>query len=217
VVSGVVSGGATGACANDYFPVLAGATWNYRVRRGSTTARARQTLESVEATGFAVILRSALGGERDVWICTSKGLAEVSRTQLSTREAPLAGTVDFHGAHSVGVTVPKNLYEGAAWSQTVTSHGDVERLGAHHPAIQTVTTSFRVVGSGAVVTPAGRFDALKIQVTSTTNRRTPSMGMNTTTVTRSVEWVARDVGVVMSVVRGPGLDVSTTLLAYSAA
>jgi hypothetical protein len=198
----------SGPCANDYFPVVEGATRVYQLRTNATTMRAQQTFK-VRGARFTSLLLSPQGGFLDMWTCGSTGLADVQTYAVTASGSPMPGVVKFHGFRSVGVTFPKNLYVGAAWTQTVTSHSDVPQPGVGHPETQTVQNSYRVVGENNLATPAGGFHVLKIELISVTHTASPSTDPNDTkrgrVVTHTVEWVARSVGIVESVARRQGV------------
>ena len=69
-----------------------------------------------------------------------------------------------------------------------------------YPEQQTVTTVYRVLGEETVETPAGTFDALKIDTRSTTHKTAPSFGNgidHDATTIRYAQWWVRGVGLVM--------------------
>ncbi len=204
----------SGPCANDYFPVVHGATRDYQLHEGAATARGRQTIIDIGGAGFTTLLLSPQGGQRDVWTCERTGLADVQTYSVTASGSPTPGVVVFHGFRSVGVTVPKHLYVGAAWTQTVTSHGDFPVLGVDHPETQVVRSNYQVVGEGSISTPAGALHGLKVEITVTTDKRSRSLGMHTISVTHVVEWVARGVGVVEATSKRPGFSSTLRLLAY---
>ena len=71
--------------------------------------------------------------------------------------------------------------------------------GVDYAEQQTVTTVYRVLGEETVETPAGTFDALKIDTRSTTHKTAPSFGngVDQTTTIRYAQWWVRGVGLVM--------------------
>jgi len=205
---------ATGACANDYLIAVPGATWTYKVDVAGQRAVSKQTVGPVTATGFTTVTRSGGFVERDVWSCTPRGL--VALRQTVTGSAPLLGSEqNFHHYKVVGISLPKNLYVGAAWTTTTSSRTMLSLLGAgSHPEFQVVRVSLRVVGEDQITTPAGSFHTLKVQAVSVTDKRSPGFNMHTHATSRSTEWLAKGVGMVRSIGSSGGFSRSSTLVAY---
>lgn len=212
----------TGPCANDYFPVVAGATWTYRHMVAGSTATGRQTLRAIGDRGFTTVTTSSQGSERDSWTCSSAGLADVEQHVSGSGgsitfggQTFQTGVQNFHDYRSRGVTIPASMHARATWIQVVSSHAVFPLAGVDYPETQVVTTSSRVLGVGRVTSPAGTFQCLKIQVTTSTRKTIPSLGQDLTSVSHGTIWVARGVGIVQSVtINASGFRIATLLLAY---
>ena len=191
----------SGVCANQYFPVLADASWTYeRVSVGKTT-QIRQKFERILDSGFTVLMLLPGGGERDVWTCSEAGLANVEQYVTGPGGAPLPpGDVQFRHFRSHGVSVPADLHVGSSWNQVVTSEARFTLKGNRYREKQVVTTKFEAVGEETVTTPAGTFQALKVEITSRTHKTEPRLGVNLNHVTVSTQWWAAGVGVVRMIV-----------------
>jgi hypothetical protein len=213
---------AGGACANAYFPVVAGATWTYRSHVAQTTAVVRQTLAAITASGFTSVSSSSQGSERDVWTCGAEGLADVQQ-HVSGGGGAISfggqtfqtGVQNFHHYRSRGVTLPSGLDVGSSWTQVVRSSSRFQLAGSSYPETQVVTTVSRVVGRGSVTTPAGTFDALKVQTTATTRKAIPALGRHLTSVVHGTMWAVSGVGIVEATsTNSSGFVTTRTLLAY---
>jgi hypothetical protein len=207
-------------CANNYFPVADGATWLYRRTSIGRETPIRQSFERISDAGFTTLQLLPGGGERDLWACAPAGLANVEQHATGPGGGPPpTGTVDFHHFRSRGVTVPSDLSVGSAWSQVVTSTARFKVAGVWYTENQVVTTSYRVVGEESVTTPAGTFQALKVQFTTRTHKTAPDFGqgINLRNATSTTQWWARDVGIVRSIVdTGSGSPTTIVLVAYRA-
>lgn len=86
-----------------------------------------------------------------------------------------------------GVTLPGDIQSGDDWSQTL----GVE-VGANNLTMNfTIENSFKAAGYELVSVPAGTFDALKVEMESTTDGGDP--------ITQTL-WYVKDVGLVKSII-----------------
>ena len=199
----------TGPCANDYLPVVDGASWVYLRTAAGRRTTIHQSIESISGTGFTVRQRLKGGGERDAWICSSAGLANI--------EQAVPGTTQFHEVSTVGVTVPASVHPGSSWKQVVRSTTRFEVGGVSYPETQVVTTVSRAVGEETVSTAAGVFEALKVQMRSTTHKTAPTFGsgIDQRTTSAITEWWVAGVGVVRRIVdTGSGFPTTIELVRY---
>jgi hypothetical protein len=211
--SATTSPSPTGACANDHFAVIPHAVRVYAIRTDSTTADARQTIVDVHPAAFTTALVTPRVIQRESWTCGPTGLVGLGTQPLvgpeATGEEFVAAT-----SRSAGVTIPKNLYVGAAWTQTVTARGTIEHDGTGYAARRVAQIAYRVVGARSITTPAGTSRALRMEVTSTVRTTSPSAGIDDSEVTNAVVWIGADVGVVASVSHLGGITTTTRLLDY---
>ena len=212
----------SGSCANDYFPVVAGASWTYRTHVAQTTTVAHQTFVAITDSGFATVSRSSQGSERDRWTCAPAGLADVQQ-HVSGGAGSITfggqtfqtGVQNFHHYRCRGVTIPSHLGVGSSWTQVVRSSSRFDLAGSSYPETQVVTTASHVIGRASVTTPAGTFDALEVQTTATTRKAIPALGQHLSAVSHGTLWVAHGVGIVESTMtNSSGFVTTTILLAY---
>ena len=85
-----------------------------------------------------------------------------------------------------GVTLPGDIQSGDHWSQTLGVEVSADNLTMDF----TIENSFKAAGYEVVSVPAGTFDALKVEMESTTNGGNP--------ITQTL-WYVQDVGLVKSV------------------
>ena len=202
----------TGQCANDYFPVVQGATWSYARTSGQKGSPIQQTITTVDAAGFTVLFDFSGAGERDAWTCSPAGLADVAQHQTGPGGGPPPpGTVEFGHFHSQGVTVPSDIHAGSAWTQVLTSRARFKAAGAWHVERWVVTTSYRAVGVESVTTPGGTFDAMRIEISASTHKTAPSLGVNLTEIIKKTEWWTKGIGVVRRS-QDPSLNTLVSLL-----
>jgi hypothetical protein len=189
----------SGACANDYFPVVPDTTWLYLRTIDERSNRFRQTVEEITDSGFVMLLQFGNAGERDFWTCSPDGLANVEQYVTGpSGGAPPPDTIPFGHFRSQGVSVPADISVGSSWKQVVTSLAFFTVNGVRHRERQVITTSYRAVAEETVATPMGVFDSLKIETTSTTHKTAPTFGNGIDQTTTSVftQWWSRGVGLV---------------------
>ena len=188
----------SGPCANDYFPVVPGVVWTYERTVGPRVSRYRQRIDGVQDAGFAVLLFDG-ATERDLWTCSSEGLANIEQ-QITGEDGgpPAPGTIWFHHVRSRGVTVPADISIGSSWRQIVHSRTVFTAGGVDHPEQQVMRASYRAVAEESISTPVGTFQALRIETRVTTHKTAPSFGngLDQRTVTAYTQWWAAGVGLV---------------------
>jgi hypothetical protein len=163
------SGGTgTGVCANDYYPIVNGATWTYSGTGVTGAFTSISTITDVSGTNFTLTNQFGELTATQQWSCTPEGLVALEYTggpesTLSTGSG-LSGT--FQTTDVTGVTYPPHISAGDTWTQTYTIHGDMSVTeGQTATADGTVSQDYTAVGTESVTVPAGTFEAMKLEVT----------------------------------------------------
>ncbi len=161
-------GGGTGAglCANDFFPVVNGATWTYGGTGPSGDFSWTSTITDVSGSNFTLTNQFTNLTATQQWSCTSEGLAALqygSGPEAMLSASGINGT--FETTDTTGVTFPAHISAGDTWTQTFTIHGDMNiASGQTATADGTVTQDYTAVGTESVTVPAGTFEAMKLEV-----------------------------------------------------
>jgi hypothetical protein len=209
----------SGPCANQLYPVLAGATWTYELT-GTTSDTITRSIASVSADGFADQDTFASGAVRTgQWNCDAGALTALDPVGSTSATVQRNGEIaDFHTTALDGVTLPASVVAGTAWSQTISIAGTLTVNGKTADATNDTSLSCTANGMENVTVPAGSFDAMKVtcqnsvKITVTLQGITVPVPEMTFT---SQSWYAPGVGMVKSVASGDGLDTTTSLTSYS--
>lgn len=162
-----VTGGASGNCANPYFPVTDGRTLVYQSTDpvgGPTTYSI--TYGNSSDGGFTATF--SMEGQPEPftleWVCTDEGLLSPN---LSTMLAETAG-IEVEVLESSGVTLPTadEMEVGATWTtsyvmQLIFTDDTIGSMTMN----QSIANTSEIVAVESVTVPYGTFDALRIEST----------------------------------------------------
>lgn len=158
-------GAGAGLCANDYMPVLDGATWNYLSTGATGDYAFTNTVSNVAADGFTMTTTFDDFALEQEWSCSAEGLAQLEFSPGP--EASLSGSglsATYETTSMSGVTLPPTISAGDTWTQTFSvnvamtmAEGTMSATGSG-----TITQTFTAVGVESISTAAGTFDAMKV-------------------------------------------------------
>ncbi len=160
-----------GLCANAYYPVRQGATWNYK----STGSPAGEysftdTITAVRSDGFTLSTQAGNLTRTQEWACKPEGLVA---QQFGGAPAALLNAqrmqLNVQASNVNGVTFPSQIKPGDTWQHTLDLEGNVTVANQSAAAKGTAQNNFTAVGMENVTVPAGTFDALKVQINTTIN------------------------------------------------
>ena len=160
---------ASGNCNNEYYPVKSGAAWNYTLNSSlSGTDSFTRSILDVSNGSFTDQDAWEIGTTRTgFWSCENGNLTALSLGGLatvSTSEQTFVAT----SQESSGVTYPSVIELGTNWSQNLTISGDMELAeGMSGSATADATQYCTAVGEQSVTVPAGTFNAMKLNCSST--------------------------------------------------
>ncbi|MDD2921422.1 MAG: hypothetical protein PHQ36_03980 [Anaerolineales bacterium] len=205
--SGVKSSGTSGSCENALFPVKQGAIWTYASAGGPNGSFAyTDTITEVRADGFTLTSQFAGALRAQDWLCHSDGLQALqigggSAAGISTQgiTADLA-TLEVHG-----VSLPREMGQGAQWQYGLTMQGAMAMPGDQQsPSQGSYSVTMQELGSETITVPAGVFDAVRIQANSNMEVMTDFQGVPIPVKYNGVTllWYAPGVGFVKSVENG---------------
>jgi hypothetical protein len=208
-VSGATQGNATpipgqstsipsgsGACANQYFPSKAGATWTYAntspMAPASTTTR---SITDIGPTGFVV--NDATTPDINVavkWSCQSGNLAMLDSATIMAADTVLA----VSSVTSTGYLIPADISVGSSWSEKLELVGTGEISGTTRMIQQNDTQIACTADSKeSIKVQAGTFDAVKVTCVYTITTTTTIDANSGAPVTNNItitDWYVPGVG-----------------------
>ncbi len=177
--AGVPATGA-GLCANAYYPVRQGATWNYK-STGSPAGDYSFTdsITSVRSDGFTLSTQLANRMLTQEWACKPEGLVAL---QFGGAPAALLNAqsmqLDVQASNVNGVTFPSQIKPADQWQHSLDLQGNVSVANQSAAAKGGAQNNFTAVGMESVTVPAGTFDAMKIKVDTTVNMTASYKGLS---------------------------------------
>lgn len=154
-------------CANEYFPVVEGASWTYSLQSDvSETFSFTSTVAGVREDGFTYNTDFPQEGDLSTsqeWSCQSDGLQALEFGGGAAASLSVSGnTATYTTSGVTGVTLPSAIASGDSWSSSLNIEGTqtIEDLVVQTSG--TVTINYTAVGIESVTVPAGMFDAMRV-------------------------------------------------------
>jgi hypothetical protein len=167
-------------CENPFYPVSDEATWTYSISAGGSS------VNIMSADDFGKFTITITGGDSTFTVdgqCTPDGIVLMDTTYTGEYGSSTVATVT-----NSGVTVPKDIGQGEAWSQVINvTAGDQSSV---------IESNYTAVGFENIIVPAGEFYALKVEQSgyvTVFGRKVEMHGFH---------WYAEGVGVVKSAMDG---------------
>ena len=202
----------TGTCANEYYPVLQGATWTYESTGGPAgDYRFTDTISVVKDGGFTLTSQFGDLAYTQDWNCLEEGL---SARQPGGSIAAILRTQDltfpFEVKQMDGVTLPSALVIGDEWQHAINFEGKMEIAGEPATAEGTAHTTYKVLDKDSISVPAGSFETLRIQVDTNLDVTIKVQGLSVPASFSGsyTYWYARGIGLVKA--EGQGSIASTS-------
>jgi hypothetical protein len=212
------TGNMGGACSNPYMPVIAGATWTYKLT-GPVPDTYTHSVTAVEAGGFTEQDVFGTGVTRQgKWNCDNGNLIALNPSGGSSASVETEGmTSEFQTTSLEGVTLPASINPGDSWTQSLTIEGTQTINGTTIPSKNQTTSTCTASGVESVTVEAGTFDAMRVDcqnsmVITVTMNGNP---IETPLAFNATSWYAKDVGLVKTVSTGENLDSTIELVSYS--
>lgn len=216
-------GATTGVCANAYFPVVEGAIWSYVVTGGPTgTTSYTDMISEVNPNSFILTTEFPDLTRTQRWSCNAEGLVALDYGGSSATVAVSDLQAVFDTTQVTGMTLPASIAQGDTWSQVFILEG-TQTLPGDQSATSEGDVQFSSTAGGmeSITVPAGTFEALRVESTSTMEITVELSGFKvpTTIEGTSIRWYAPGVGLVRSVETSNMFDtqaeVITELTGYS--
>jgi hypothetical protein len=186
-------------CGNPYYPLKSGAQWTYTGLEGPFT-------HTISSSGgiFTILVESGANTFNIQALCMEGGdinLLQVPGISLSYSGE--AGSSTMTTTSNEGVTLPGDIQVGDDWSQTL----GVEVSAGDQKMDFTLDSTYTAVGYENVTVPAGTFNALKIEQSTSMGGPEPMI---------QTLWYVQDVGMVKSEMDiGTGELVVQELVSYN--
>lgn len=211
---------AGGACANAYYPVLAGASHSYS-STGSAVGDYTYivAISTVGDTGFTTSYQYSTGGNATVkWTCQAGNLAALDAGNSSLSFTTLKIKMDSNSVTADGYNIPASFDSGKTWSEKVTVKGTAEVTNGKTVDGQ-ISSQFACssAGTDSITVPAGKFDTVKatcdktVIVSALEQGKLTRVGANHEYITY---WYANGVGFVKSVATGGANNETVVLTQY---
>lgn len=208
----------TGACANQYFPVVNGATWTYSVTGEIQDFSYTDTIIDADPDGFTISTSFDLEGgltRTQSWGCRADGLVALEYSGGPSAALSTEGlNAQFTTTEVTGVTIPANLSVGSSWTQTLQIEGDmVIGEGMTGAATGNVSYIANAVGTESVSTAAGTFDAIKVEVQQdfSLTANIGGVSMPVTFTGTATVWYASGIGMVKTIQTETMMETTTTI------
>lgn len=158
-------GAAAGACQNRYYPVVQGASWQYRLSGVSNDTFTR-AITTVRADGFDDQDTFSAGTTRTGnWACQNGNL--IALTPGGGPTVAAAGEqFTFTVESNDGVTFPADPQPGQTWTQNIVYSGQQTTAGVTVQTRNVAALSCKAGNIETVAVPAGEFQALRVDCTN---------------------------------------------------
>lgn len=194
-------------CDQPFSPVRANWEWQYRVTgENPTTYSVRRT--NITDSGFMAVQQNAQGRGETKFRCTLEGLTPIDFGGRGPTQAGVGGggvDLDITVKSVRGVQIPDldKWAVGERWGYTLELGGTAQQGPVRFNVEGTVESLYRVVAQEAVTVPAGRFQALKVQVTTNFKivGRAGPLSIPFNQSGESTAWYVEGVGMVKTVSR----------------
>jgi len=211
-------------CSNSLYPTRQGSSWVYSSIGGTGGPFTyTNSITEARADGFTLTSQFADFTRAQEWSCQPDGLKALQPGGGSAVGISLQGvTADLTALEVTGISLPKNIVQGAQWQYGMSLEGTVVMPdNPQAPAKGIYSVVVQEAGRETITVPAGTFEAIKIQSNSTVDIMSVFAGMevpikfNGTTIT----WYAPGVGYIKSVENGDfggeAFSTTTELQSYS--
>lgn len=194
----------SGLCQNDLFPVKPGATWTYLSTGGPGGDFAyTNSITEVRENGFILSAAFADLTRTQEWSCEPGGLKALqlggdSIAGISTQTM----TAEFTTIAAEGLSLPREITPGMQWQFNLGLEGSVAMPGEQQTqSTGAYSVAMQALGRESVTVPAGTFEAVKIQATTTVQLNADFQGVPVpiTANVSSILWFAPGVGFIKSI------------------
>lgn len=196
---------ASSLCSVLYAPVSEGASWRYEGASESGPFTWTTQTSAVSDTSFTVTQTHDTTDTPLIvtqhWTCSEEGVTALDYGGGADASLTYTGlNASLETIETTGITIPRQINPGDTWQQSFQIEGTVTTADIVSNMAGTVTQSYLALGLESVSTPAGSFEALKLEVVTTFDLHMDVMGMSVpfSMVSTNTSWLAPNVGWVKS-------------------
>jgi hypothetical protein len=159
-------------CLHIYFPVANGASWTYASKNEVVGPYSfTDTITEVRSDGFTVTGEFEGLVKTMEWACDPEGLIALQFGGGAAASVTTSGgSLQLETTEVTGVTLPWEITPGMTWSQSFVISGDAtlapDMIGTAEGNIE---QEWEAIGMESVTVPAGTFDALKVNQSTSFN------------------------------------------------
>jgi hypothetical protein len=206
-------------CDQPFSPARANWEWQYRVTgERASTYSIRKT--NISDNGFIQVRQTTGSREESRYRCTLEGIFPVDFGGSGSNRAEVGGqpvNYNLEVAKVTGVAVPDydTWAVGNSWKLVIEVRGTGQQGPVRFNINGTLETTYKVVAQEIVTTPAGRFNAYKLQTLFVTRIRASAGPLNIpfNFESQGISWYAENVGLVKSIQKTREGESVTELLA----
>jgi hypothetical protein len=208
---------ANGPCVNEFYPVVAGASWTYQFSDANLPGFTR-SITAVNADGFndQDVFASGITRKGE-WQCKDGTLTALQTNgdlSASVQSDYVSG--DFKTTSWDGITLPASPKAGDTWTQTFVLEGVETVAGTQFNAKNETALTCTAGTVESVTVPAGTFDALRVdcEIHTTITVTISGNDVQTPLSMTSTSWYAPNVGLVRTSNVTNGETISMDLTSY---
>lgn len=207
-------------CDQPFAPARGNWEWQYRVSGANPSTYSLRKV-GIGNTSFVQVRQTSEGKEETKYRCTAEGIApaEVGGSG-SVRAADMGGQAASYELEVVKVTgVSVADYDsweiGNSWKLVMEIKGTGQQGIIRYNISGTLESTYKVVAQEAIITPAGKFSAYKLQTTFATRIRATAgpITIPFNFDTEGTSWYAEGVGMVRSIQKARSGENITELVA----
>jgi len=203
------------ACDHPYLPLRSGASWSYDSSEGGMTWNVTSAGGSAASASATMAFSMPEATFTINWTCSSAGITSYDFGNISSSAFGEIVTLDVVNSSGSWLPPAESLVPGYSWSNDYTMVVSSSFGGESVELTTTTSESWSVGGMETVSVPAGTFDALRIDGTSTMEM-SGFMGISVpATTTRQTFWFAEGVGIVRYTSSSEGYSGHGDLTGYS--
>ncbi|MBL8100178.1 MAG: hypothetical protein JNK81_13425 [Anaerolineales bacterium] len=213
-----------GLCDNPIYPVKQNATWTYFNTGGpSGDFTYTDTITEVRPDGFTLTTTFEGLTRTQKWACETGGLKALEygggpTAAISTQDV----NMQFSTLQVTGVSLPKEIVPGMQWLYSLTLEGGTTMPdGSQTKSSGTFNVTMQEMGSETITVPAGTFETIKFQATTTLDIVGEFQGIQVPMkITGStITWFAPNIGQIKSISNsdfgGAPFTLTTELQSYN--
>jgi len=203
------------ACDHPYLPLRSGASWSYDSSEGGMTWNVTSAGGSAASASATMAFSMPEVTYTVNWTCSSAGITSYDFGNISSSAFGEVVTLDVVNSSGSWLPPAESLVPGYSWSNDYSMVVSSSFEGVSVELTTTTSESWSVGGMETISVPAGTFDALRIDGTSTIEM-SGFMGISVPPSTTSQTfWFAEGVGIVRYTSSSEGYSGHGDLTGYS--